>query len=92
MWYLCAGDQDPTVFPEREPEGGATSGPTRGRSASRIFRVCYAISRDGINWERPALGLVKYGADTKNNLVDLPIGEHRIVNLIVIDDPDDPVP
>ena len=21
MWYLCAGDQDPTVFPEREPDG-----------------------------------------------------------------------
>jgi hypothetical protein len=85
MWYLCAGDQDPPVFPERESDGGTDT-------ERAVFRVCYAVSRDGINWERPALGLVKYGADSKNNLVDLPIGDYRMVGLVVIDDPADPVP
>ena len=96
MWYLCTGDQDTTVFLESEPDGESNVrsyalGSSTQLSAG-IFRVCYAVSRDGINWERPALGLVKYGADTQNNLVDLPLGEHRIVNVVVIDDPADPVP
>ena len=33
-------------------------------------RVCYAVSKDGINWEKPSLGLVEYAGNTRNNLVD----------------------
>ena len=29
---------------------------------------CYAESRDGINWEKPDLGLVKFRGSTKNNI------------------------
>lgn len=31
--------------------------------------VCYARSRDGIHWEKPALGLVAYRGDWSNNIV-----------------------
>ena len=31
--------------------------------------VCYATSRDGINWELPKLGLYKYQGSTENNIV-----------------------
>ena len=34
-------------------------------------QVCYAISTDGINWEKPKLGLVNYRGNTQNNLVQL---------------------
>src|SRR4051812_19631368 len=33
-------------------------------------RVHLAKSRDGINWERPNLGLVEYNGNRANNLVD----------------------
>ena len=33
--------------------------------------VCYAVSKDGIAWERPKLGLVSYQGGTQNNLVGL---------------------
>ena len=56
------------------------------------FRVCYATSKDGVNWERPALGLVDYGGNKQNNLIDFPIGKFRVINLIVIEDPEDPDP
>ena len=66
MWYLATGDQDAEVFLERPPESGDPSDWER----EAIFRVCYATSKDGINWERPALGLVDYGGNKQNNLVD----------------------
>jgi hypothetical protein len=96
IWYLCLGDQDPPIeegelpvdvdanHPQLDQENRA---PKRGDA---VFRVCYATSTDGINWKKPALGLVKYGPDTKNNLVDFPIGNYRVINLIVIHDEADP--
>jgi hypothetical protein len=88
IWYLCTGKLDP-VF-EQEPPENAFDDP--GKRPDPIFRVCYATSRDGIDWQRPSLGLVEYGGDTRNNLVDLPLGSHRVVNVVVIDDPSDPDP
>ena len=44
-----------------------------------VNRVCYAVSNDGVNWERPALGLVDYGGSKQNNLVDLPVGDHSVI-------------
>ena len=35
-------------------------------------QLCYATSRDGINWERPNLGLVKFRGSKDNNLVRTP--------------------
>ena len=31
--------------------------------------ICYAVSSDGLNWEKPDLNLVEYDGDTVNNLV-----------------------
>lgn len=35
----------------------------------REVGVCYATSKDGIAWEKPDLGIIKYDGLTKNNLV-----------------------
>ncbi|MEW6751612.1 MAG: hypothetical protein AB1505_11640, partial [Candidatus Latescibacterota bacterium] len=39
-----------------------------------ICGVCYAESTDGINWERPELGLVEFGGSRRNNRVAGPCG------------------
>ena len=33
------------------------------------IKVCYAESRDGIKWERPDLGICKFGRYRKNNII-----------------------
>ena len=35
----------------------------------REMGVCYATSRDGIRWEKPALGIVEFDGSKKNNIV-----------------------
>ncbi|MBA7518732.1 hypothetical protein ES705_10805 [subsurface metagenome] len=35
----------------------------------REMGICYATSKDGINWEKPDLGLVEYNGSTNNNIV-----------------------
>jgi hypothetical protein len=96
MWYLCAGDQDPPI--EIEPEDFEGETPTlddsfnpRNAGDERTFRVCYATSRDGIHWERPSLGLVDYGGNKSNNLIEF-LGSQRVVNLRIIHDLEDPDP
>ena len=48
--------------------------------------LCYATSRDGINWERPNLGLVKFRGSKENNIVQTP------PDMCFIYDPRDPDP
>ena len=57
-----------------------------------IYRLCYAVSADGREWERPELGLVSYGGDSRNNLVDLLRDPHSIQLGPILHDPDDPDP
>jgi len=38
-------------------------------TASQGYSLCYAISRDGINWEKPELGEVLYDGSLKNNML-----------------------
>jgi hypothetical protein len=53
--------------------------------------LCYAISSDGIHWEKPALDLVEYRGSTRNNIVALP--EPALWSTAaVLHDPDDPRP
>jgi hypothetical protein len=33
------------------------------------YRVCYAVSKDGVNWTRPAIGQVEWQGSRKNNLL-----------------------
>jgi len=63
----------------------------RGKSEYGPLRVCYATSKDGFRWEKPALGLVNYAGSTSNNLVDLNFGG-RVMSCNVLHEPDDPDP
>ena len=56
-------------------------------------QVCYAVSKDGIQWKKPKLGLAEYRGNKDNNLVGLDDG--RAVPgmiVLVLHDPDDPDP
>ena len=39
--------------------------------------VCYAQSSDGINWEKPELGIVEFEGSKKNNIIWTGIGSHN---------------
>lgn len=52
--------------------------------------ACYAESDDGITWEKPALGQVKFKGSTANNVIDLPHGLTAGLNVIRDDDEPDP--
>ena len=61
------------------------------RAANR--RVCYAVSKDGLKWEKPALGLIDYNGDKENNLVAIDGGKPISGALcLVLHDPEDPNP
>ena len=77
MWYL-AFDRECIASLSRKTYSG--------------FRAAYAESDDGAHWTRPNLGLVDYGGSRNNNLVQLDPPDLRVVNLAVLDEPDDPDP
>lgn len=58
----------------------------------RTFTVlCYATSKDGVNWEKPNLGLVEFNGSKANNIVDFP--EPLLWSTAaVLHDPEDPDP
>ena len=41
----------------------------RYRSKDREMGICYAVSKDGLEWEKPDLGLVEFDGNAHNNLV-----------------------
>lgn len=43
--------------------------PTEKTPSFTGIRVCYAESRDGLNWVKPDLGLVEYNGSVQNNIV-----------------------
>ena len=51
--------------------------------------ICYATSKDGVNWEKPELGLVEFNGSKKNNIVDFPVPE-LWSTCAVLYDPEDP--
>ena len=52
-------------------------------------KVCYAESVDGVNWEKPSLGLYEFDGSTGNNLCLMPQGDGVIDNISVIEDAKD---
>ncbi len=64
-----------------------------GFDRDRNRLVCYAVSKDGLNWTKPKLGLVDYHGSRDNNLVALDGGQamHAAVAL-VLHDPAEPDP
>ena len=55
-----------------------------------LFKVCYAVSPDGVHWRRPELGQVEWGGSRKNNI--LRWGQNWMRRPNVIEDPKDPDP
>ncbi|MCC6682429.1 MAG: hypothetical protein IT445_16135 [Phycisphaeraceae bacterium] len=63
-WYSpFIVDPGSTQYPPGQREG--VNYPRSGREMG----ICYAISRDGITWEKPDLGLVEFDGSTSNNLI-----------------------
>ncbi|MEZ6070358.1 MAG: hypothetical protein R3C10_08770 [Pirellulales bacterium] len=54
MWYLCFTPRYNDDYTERLEKSG---------------RIAYAVSRDGLHWERPNLGLHEYEGSKDNNIV-----------------------
>ncbi len=53
MWYR-------TASVERGSDGSEVQG---------AYKACYAVSEDGLRWERQLLGLVEYDGSTQNNML-----------------------
>ena len=62
MWYTARGNSSGDV------ELCSYAG---GPVIDSLRRVGYAASKDGLNWEKPRLGLVEYNGSKENNLVDV---------------------
>ncbi len=56
------------------------------------LRPLYAVSKDGVNWEKPKLGLIEYNGNKQNNILDFMGGEYALAEYVVIHDPEDPDP
>jgi hypothetical protein len=54
------------------------------------YKVCIALSRDGLHWQRPNLGLVEWEGSSSNNI--LPWGKNWMRRPNVMFDPRDPDP
>jgi hypothetical protein len=72
MWYMAA--RDPSRNHEVHIDGRRISG----------CAVGYAESGDGIQWEKPELGLVSFNGSMKNNLI--PLGRYGVEGICVNDD------
>ena len=58
----------------------------------KVWRMCYATSKDGILWEKPDLGLVEFNGSKHNNIVDFPAMDEHICANAILHEPDEPDP
>jgi len=86
MWYYAVHLGENPDWPE------AMRVQRKKVDASDLWQgpICYAESEDGIHWERPNLGQVKFKGSTDNNCIKLP--HLQICEAHVIRDDDDPDP
>jgi hypothetical protein len=61
-----------------------------GGSDPNGLKVCYATSKDGFTWEKPALGLVEFNGNKQNNLVDY--DNQNVGACVILYEPEDPNP
>ena len=70
-WYSpFIVDESTTNTPRKDRVNGGRfkyQGKHTGRR--REMGICYAVSRDGIRWEKPSLGVVEFEGNTENNIV-----------------------
>ena len=63
-----------------------------GVAADGGVRSCYAVSKNGIDWDKPNLGLTTFNGSKDNNLVKLDSPHNNEMrSILVLYDPDDPV-
>ena len=60
--------------PAQRERGAYRAALARARADEHIRKhremgVCYAVSTDGIRWQRPELGLIEFNGSTRNNMV-----------------------
>ncbi|MGC3971026.1 MAG: hypothetical protein QM775_27930 [Pirellulales bacterium] len=63
-----------------------------GRDNEKSRHICYAVSKDGLKWTKPKLGLVDYHGSTANNLVATDGKLTPGMTALVVYDKDDPDP
>ena len=56
------------------------------------WHVCYAESDDGLKWAKPDLQLVDFHGNRNNNIVRLAPHPPGVGNVMVLYEPDDPIP
>ena len=61
-----------------------------GSPARSDLRVCYATSTNGLDWEKPPLGLVEFDGNTQNNFVQF--DRKDITAILILHEPEDPDP
>ncbi|MSU64651.1 MAG: hypothetical protein EXS38_00775 [Opitutus sp.] len=86
MWYW--GEYGPELTQIGLGQGGHED--RRAASDPRQPLLCYARSKDGVQWEKPALGLVDFKGSRANNLVDFHVAQPLIPAAAVLHDPAEP--
>ena len=74
MWYIGDGDRDKI---------------DQDFSSTPYLHILYAVSEDGLHWEKPNLGLVEYNGNKDNNLVQTNV-DSFYRSCTVLYDPEDP--
>ena len=91
-------DEKPCIVADRSWEGHRVCGYNSVMEDEGIYKMwydaiasdgsrwlCYATSQDGINWEKPNLGLVEFGGSKDNNIVFPPEKRGHEPNCVFID-------
>jgi len=88
LWYW--GEYGPETDGIGQGQGGRVDGAVGG--APRRPYLCLARSKDGMNWEKPVLGLVEFAGSKANNIVDFIVAEPIVPAAAILHDPEDPDP
>ncbi|MCK4294732.1 MAG: hypothetical protein KAY65_16135, partial [Planctomycetes bacterium] len=67
-WYSPFIIDERTTGTPPEKRNPESQNYMKARPNHREMGVCYAISKDGIHWEKPELGLVEFNGNKKNNI------------------------
>ncbi|MCD6222017.1 hypothetical protein J7K25_07680 [bacterium] len=78
MWYLAE-----QISESRHPKKGVSLKDSLKDSSF----ICYAFSKDGINWEKPSLGIYEFKGSKDNNIVLRHQGSHfDSLSVIIVPD------
>jgi hypothetical protein len=63
-----------------------------GNRECKVYRMCYATSRDGRAWAKPDLGLTEFNGSKHNNIVEFPAMDEQLSGAVILYEPEDPNP